>query len=200
MRYGAWGVWLILGDSWWTCTLEVIFSWVARPCMDACMTFFLGALETYGAWWLLHVTNSGQMEGGCLLGGCLALEEHQPCWRRHWALDTIGLIGSLHGDLHLTLGQLSWWSGHVGVIVLKKARRWKWIETSDLGGEALDHRKSCSCLGDLLVDLHHLGAWHVSLGSREFNMCGTCVELLVSCRLLVVDKSACHSRPPWPLI
>lgn len=34
---------------------------VARPCMEVCMTFFLGALD------------SQHMKEGCLFGGCIAL-------------------------------------------------------------------------------------------------------------------------------
>lgn len=178
MRYGAWGVWLILGDSWWTCTLEVIFSWLARPCMDACMTFFLGESETYGAWWLLHVTNSGHMEGGCLLGGCLALEEHQPCWRRHWALDTIGLLGSLHGDLHLTLGQLSWWSGHVGVKKAHELGNELKLQTLEekhwtIGSSAHPLETYSLIFITLELDMCHLGVESLTCVEHVWNMCGT---------------------------
>jgi len=45
--------------------LELAFPLIVRPCLDAYVEFFLGALETYMASGFLHET---KMEVDCFLG------------------------------------------------------------------------------------------------------------------------------------
>lgn len=55
--------------------MELACSWIAKPCMDTYVTFFLGALETFTQ--LGDIILTGNMEVGCLLvsmpcfGGCV---------------------------------------------------------------------------------------------------------------------------------
>jgi hypothetical protein len=53
--------------------VEVVCSWIARPCMDAYMDFFHGVLETLRQ--LGDILHDGHMEVVYFLGGRLVLEE-----------------------------------------------------------------------------------------------------------------------------
>jgi len=73
-----------MDDPWLFCDehahMEATCSWIARPCMDACVAFFLGVLETFRELGdILHICH---MEVGWLLVRTLALEEHWALWRR----------------------------------------------------------------------------------------------------------------------
>jgi hypothetical protein len=66
-----------MDDPWLFCDehahMEATCSWIARPCMDAYVAFFLEALENFRQ--LGDILHIGCMEVGCLLGGRLVLEE-----------------------------------------------------------------------------------------------------------------------------
>lgn len=53
------GCMVCMDDFWWFCNGQTKLTCllIARPCMVVHVAFFLGVLETYGAWWLLHVAN-----------------------------------------------------------------------------------------------------------------------------------------------
>ena len=104
------GVWLDHALPWWTWTLEVVYYLL----LDLVWMF-----ERHSSLkcWI-------SMELGDLM---LLMHEGSLCaWSRvgyfrggYWALDSTGLLGCLHGGLHLTCGFLGWGSGYVGVGVLK---------------------------------------------------------------------------------
>lgn len=67
VMWGAWCMispWLV-GDG--HRHVEVACSYIARPCMDAYVAFFLGALETLGQ--LGDILHDGHIWVGCLLVG-----------------------------------------------------------------------------------------------------------------------------------
>lgn len=89
---------------WWTCTCEVVFSWIVWPCMYANVEFFFWAVETFRqfgniilatwrffacSWWFL------------------ALEKHL-FWRGRWVLVGMGTCESLTWWTPLDLCLLGW--------------------------------------------------------------------------------------------
>jgi hypothetical protein len=164
---------------WWTYALEYYCFLITRPHLGAYVSFFLGALETYGALWFL--------------GQFLSWEDDFS-WRRsngnlvgeHWFVASMSTLGCLHACFCLTWGRVGCgsWScirgglegahniaGALNIWRIVEVERWILLEED-------------SCLGALLIrNFHHLGAWHVSLVEGALHMWAC----LCRVRFLVVE-------------